>query len=406
MNDRICPACGDPLSGEDRVCPHCGAVFPDPGEVLTTGTILKERYEVQQLLHSGGMSYVYLVKDKSLFDRLCILKEVSERIRSQSHLEKLEGEAMRMAKLSHPGVAVIFDHFVEKDRYFLVVEYIRGKTLSEVLRDRNGRIRQDEVVRWAISICDVVRFMHDQGVIHRDISPDNIMLTSDGSIKFIDFGTLKEFRSIAAGKTAGMGKYGFTPPEQWQGKPVPQSDIFALGATVYQLLTGFLPLSKSVLTGRGPREGDFAPKFPPIRSLNPEVSLMLESVLEKALELEPPRRYATAIDLRDDLVRLYKETPDSQYQSQTTVSLPSRENPAFRSSSKPEAKRRFAVAKTKRKRILNTLQRPAILLPLGACALSGAYMLLLAPIYGGYVAAVAVLAASGITASVAYWRQY
>jgi len=301
-----CPNCGKPYNPGDEVCPDCGLVFPFATEVLAPGTILQGRYEIQELTHTGGMGYIYLAKDKKLYDRLCIVKQVKEPVKSDSDLKKLEEEARRMAKLSHPNVAMILDHFVESGYYFLVVERISGKTLSEIFSERHGQLMEEEVVNWAISICDVISYIHEEGIIHRDISPDNIMLTEAGVIKFVDFGTLRELRYITTRGTAGMGKYGYTPPEQWQGKPTPQSDIFALGATIYYLLTGNLPLSKEYLTGQGPQRQDFSPNFPPIRQKNPEISTELEAVLQKALHLDVSNRYTSAAEFGQALRSLGK----------------------------------------------------------------------------------------------------
>jgi len=301
-----CPNCGKPYNPGDEVCPDCGLVFPFTTDILAPSTVLQARYEIQELTHTGGMGYIYLAKDKKLYDRLCIVKQVKEPVKSDSDLQKLEEEARRMAKLSHPNVAMILDHFVEGDYYFLVVERISGKTLGEVFAQRHGQLTEEEVVNWAISICDVISYIHEEGVIHRDISPDNIMLTDKGVIKFVDFGTLRELRYITTKGTAGMGKYGYTPPEQWQGRPVPQSDIFALSATLYYLLTGSLPLSKEYLSGQGPQKQDFSPSFPPIRTKNPGVSPELEAVLQKALQLDINARYSSATELGQALKRLRK----------------------------------------------------------------------------------------------------
>jgi len=302
-----CPNCGKEYNPGDEVCSDCGLVFPFTTDTLAQGTILQGRYEIQELAHSGGMGYIYLAKDKKLYDRLCIVKQVKEPVRSASDLKKLEEEAHRMAKLSHPNVAMILDHFVEDNHYFLVVERISGKTLSEVFEERHGQLSEDEVVSWAISMCDVISYIHKQDIIHRDISPDNVMLTDEGLIKFVDFGTLRELRYITTKGTAGMGKYGYTPPEQWQGRPVPESDIFALGATVYYLLTGNLPLSKEYLTGQGPQKQDFRPIFPPIRAKNPDISSELEAVLQKALQLGVDNRYPSAAEFGQELRNLATE---------------------------------------------------------------------------------------------------
>jgi len=301
-----CPNCGKEYNPGDEVCPDCGLVFPFTTDVLASGIVLQGRYEIRELSHTGGMGYIYLAKDKKLYERLCIVKQVKEPVKSGADLKKLEEEALRMAKLSHPNVAMILDHFVEDDYYFLIVERISGKTLSEVFEECYGQLTEDEVVSWAISMCDVISYIHKQDIIHRDISPENVMLTDEGIIKFVDFGTLRELRYITTKGTAGMGKYGYTPPEQWQGKPTPRSDIFALGATICYLLTGSLPLSREYLSGQGPQRDDFSPSFPPIRTKNPSVSAELEAVLQKALQLEAGNRYSSAAELGQALRSLGK----------------------------------------------------------------------------------------------------
>jgi serine/threonine protein kinase len=299
-----CPNCNNPYEIGDEVCRTCGFILPMTTAIIPTGKILQTRYEIQELVHSGGMGYVYLATDKRLYDRICIVKQIKEPIKSEAHRKKLEEEALRMSKLNHPNVAMILDHFIDGGYYFLVVERIYGKTMSEVFKEHHSRLTENEVVGWAISICDVVSYLHKEGIVHRDISPDNIMLTNEGSIKFIDFGTLRELRYIVPGGTAGMGKYGYTPPEQWQGKPEFRSDIFALGATIYYLLTGFLPLSREYSTRQAPQKADFNPSFPPIRTKNPNVSPQLEFALQKALRLDVNERYSSVTEFGETLKNL------------------------------------------------------------------------------------------------------
>jgi len=304
-----CPNCNTPYEFGDETCSNCGFTFPYSTSVLPDGTLLRGKYEVQELVHSGGMGYVYLAKDKNLFDRLCVIKQVKDRIQSEEHQEKLEEEAQRMSKLNHPNVAMILDHFVEKGFYFLVVEYIRGKTLSQLYEEGGKPLQESEVVSWATKICDVLIYLHSEGIIHRDVSPDNIMLNSDGVIKFIDFGTLRELRNVNINGTAGMGKFGYTPPEQWQGKPEPRSDIFALGATLYYLLTGFTPRSREYQAGQGPQRTDFYPEFPSVRNLNKFISPQFENILKMALQLEIDNRYSSAEDMKRDIEYLRLHNP-------------------------------------------------------------------------------------------------
>ena len=304
---RVCPKCGSAHEQGDAACGSCGFVFASVSAVLSPGTLLHGRYEIDQLISTGGMGHVYLARDRDVFGRDCVVKQVIEKIESAEHRRRLEEEALRMAILSHPGIAMIIDHFVERGQYFMVVERIRGKTLGDVFKDRHGQIGEAEVVAWAIAICDVIAYLHAEGVVHRDISPDNIMLTDRGSVSLIDFGTLRELRYVAAGGTAGMGKYGYAPPEQWEGNAEPRSDLFALGATLYYLLTGYLPLSDSYQTKQMAVASDRRPEFPPIRTRNGRISRSLESILLKALALDVNDRFTSATEMGEALARLQRE---------------------------------------------------------------------------------------------------
>jgi serine/threonine protein kinase len=250
------------------------------------------------------MGYVYLANDRKVYNRLCIIKQVKERVRTKADRAKLQQEAVRMAGLYHPNVASIYEDFVERGYYFLVVQYIEGRNLNEVLEERGGKIGEAEAVNWAVSMCDVISYIHREGVIHRDISPDNIMLTPDNTIMFIDFGTMRDIQEISSGGTAGAGKFGFTPLEQWLGRPVPQSDIFAIGATIYYLLTGYLPVTAEYKKTSQPEVADYRPEFPPIRTKRPSISRKLEEILQRALSIEVSTRYQAAQELKTGLAEL------------------------------------------------------------------------------------------------------
>lgn len=301
-----CPYCGNDYKLGEELCVYCGGELPPDTGVLGPSTVLHGRYEIERFVTAGGMGSVYFARDKNVFGKKCVVKQIKERVTSDAVLRRLQEEAQRMAELAHPNVAEIHDHFVEDGRYYLVVEYVPGRTLDEIFSERSGALQEQEVVNWAIQACGVLEHLHKKNHVHRDVSPDNLMATEEGTIMFIDFGTTRELQRIAQG-TAGAGKYGYTPPEQWQGRPVPQSDIFALGATMYHLLTGFLPLSKECLSGQGPLKRDFSPDFPPIRTMNHSVSEELEVILDKALELDVSKRYQSAEDMKADLVALGKE---------------------------------------------------------------------------------------------------
>jgi hypothetical protein len=308
---------------------------------------------------------------------------------------------------------MIFDHFVDDSYYFLVVERISGRTLSEVFNESHGQLIEDEVVRWGIAICDVVAYIHKEGIVHRDISPDNIMLTDEGSIKFIDFGTLREFRYIASSGTAGMGKYGYSPPEQWQGRPEPRSDIFALGATIYYLLTGFLPLSHAYLIGQPPQKDDFYPAFPPIREKKPNISPRLETILQKALQLDIDNRYSTPVEMRqalEDLAQvLRRSSRNKSEKSQPNETKRARsEIPDKRSAERPPKIRINGLSDTsiRWKTASDALQHPFTILPLAFCLLSLSYVSLLSPILGGGLLVSLLTLASGIACIWSFRTQY
>jgi serine/threonine protein kinase len=407
MVDLRCPRCNRTYRTGEISCPNCGYSFSSHGEILHSGDVLLNRYQIEKLIYTGSMSYVYVAKDRNLFDRTCVIKQVREPIDSEARYQLLQEEAQRMSSLNHPRIAIIFDHFVENNYYFIVVEYIPGKTLNGVYKQRRGVLREDEVVGWAVAMCEVLVYLHSLEVIHRDISPDNIMLTDDGEIKFIDFGTIREVKSVSRGGTAGMGKFGFTPPEQWQGKPVPQSDLFAMGATIYQLLTGYLPLSQSYVLSGTPQKDDYFPQFPPIRERNPNLSAGLEKILARSLQLEVSQRYADAKEMLGELIALQKE--EEPYPSPTVV-LPSEEDADHNSPLIPEKTIDVEITLTesivKRKAFSETMQRIEMLVPLAICAIAFCYLILLSPIFGGGWLAVAAIAITALIAVALFMAKY
>ena len=138
-----CPNCKEPYTESDKACQHCGYALSLPDGVLAPGTILQDRYEIQELLHTGDISYVYLAKDSKLYDRYCIVKQVKEPIESNADIGAFEQTILEIAKLSIPNIAMVLDHFVEGHHYFLVVEHITGKTLSMVFEENTERITEE-----------------------------------------------------------------------------------------------------------------------------------------------------------------------------------------------------------------------------------------------------------------------
>ncbi len=291
------------------MCPHCGYTLSNLPEILSPGTLLQGRYEIQEPPHTGETSYIYIAKDKKLYDRRCIIKQIKEPIKTNAEIERLKQVILGMAGLTIPNVAMVLDHFVEGEYYFLIVEYIAGKNLSEVYQENQGQLAEEEIIRWAISMCDIANSIHKQGITHGEIGARTVMLTEEGFIKFVDLGIFRQLYDITKGDKSNVLQLGTTSQEQKPEKPDPQSDIYAIGVTIYYLLTGYMlaledypehPESPKRISGI---------QFPPVREKNPHVSQELEAVLQKALHMDTNRRYSSATELSLDLKNLIRKAP-------------------------------------------------------------------------------------------------
>lgn len=210
----------------------------EPGRVMRNGTLKVVRH-----LALGGLSAVYLCQ---LDDRkLVVLKEAvvsddtTESAQAKAR-EMLEREASMLLKLNHANVVRVLDHFTEQGRDYVMLDYVCGQDLRQLVR-QNGPQKEGVVLTWALQMVAALKYLHEQDppVIHRDFTPDNLVLCDDGSVVVIDFGAANEFISTATGTF--VGKHAFIAPEQFRGKAVLQSDIYAFGCTLYFLLTGKEP---------------------------------------------------------------------------------------------------------------------------------------------------------------------
>lgn len=267
---------------------------------LTPGTELQhKRYRVEKAVAKGGMGAVYRGFDQH-FKRPCAIKEMldnfsNEEDREQS-LQWFEREAHMLLDLHHAAIPKVFDFFAENGHNYLVMEYVDGKTLAEVLEEE-GQPRglpEVRVRKWAAQICSVLAYLHNQNppVIFRDLKPSNIMVTSDDKVKLIDFGIARSFQG---GRQATViMTLGYAPPEQLEGKPIPKSDIYALGATLHRLLT------RHEATNNKPSIFD----FPTIRSLRPEISPTFDALIGRALQKDSQARWTSAGEMEQAILRL------------------------------------------------------------------------------------------------------
>ncbi len=266
--------------------------------LLRAGEVLQGRYRIERVLGAGGMSTVYLALDLrfSQVRRLCAIKEMishipDPRMRALAQ-QSFEREAALLATLSHPAIPKIYDYFVEGERSYLVMEYIPGQDLETLLRRTEGMLPVEEVVNWAVQICDVLHYLHSQQppIIFRDLKPSNIMVDPYGRVFLVDFGIAKVFQAGQRGTM--IGTEGYSPPEQYRGVADPRTDIYALGATLHHLLTR-----------QDPRlEPPFSFHERPIRRVNPAVPEALAQVVMRALEYDPERRFQSALEMKQALL--------------------------------------------------------------------------------------------------------
>ncbi|MDQ2975890.1 MAG: protein kinase [Acidobacteriota bacterium] len=269
---------------------------------LVTDTVLQDRYRIVRQLGRGGMGAVYEAVDQ----RLGITVALKETLSSESSMRKqFEHEARLLAGMQHPALPRVSDHFVEGNRAFLVMEYIGGTDLARIISQQPGPFPCDQVIAWADQLLDALIYLHtrDRQVIHRDIKPHNLKLTATGQIALLDFGLAKAQPSDAS-VTHSQAFYGYTrhyaPLEQIQDQRTdPRSDIYALGATLYHLLTGIKPpdamVRASALLNAEPDPLSAANKIH--AAVGPEIS----AILNKAMAQKPENRYETASEFREAL---------------------------------------------------------------------------------------------------------
>lgn len=274
--------------------------------MLKEGDVLNSRYKVQQLIGKGGMSSVYLATDMNLHNKLWAVKEVNKNATDQAGRpieQSLATEANLLSKLDHPMIVNIAD-IITTDKYiYVVMDYVEGKSLDKVVREE-GPQSEEDVQNWMIQICDALDYLHKQDppIIYRDMKPSNIMLRPDGYVKLIDLGVAREYKDQSRKDTIAFGTEGYAPPEQYgKAQTDPRADIYALGATMWHLLSGEAPQEYPL---------------PDIRTKNPKVREGFAHVIvPKCCQLEREARYQNCDELVADL-EVYHELTRSYYNEQ------------------------------------------------------------------------------------------
>lgn len=259
------------------------------GGMLKVGDLIDGKYKILNEIGRGGMSTVYLAINEKA-NKPWAVKEVRKNGISNRELVKqsLMVEINLLKKLKHKGLPSIVDIIDQQDNYLIVMDYIEGITLENIMQEE-GVQPQEKVVDWAIQLCDVLQYLHTRkpAIIYRDMKPSNIMLRSDGSVVLIDFGTAREFKERHVEDTTCLGTQGYAAPEQFggMGQTDERTDIYSLGATMYRLVTG-----------HNPSEPPY--EMYPITHWNPGLSTGLEGIIAKCTSKDPKSRYQSVQEVR------------------------------------------------------------------------------------------------------------
>ncbi len=268
--------------------------------MIVKGSKINDRYQIIKTLGEGGMANVYLAHD-TILDRNVAVKVLRGDLASdEKFVRRFQREALSASSLSHPNIVEMYDVGEDDGQYYIVMEYVDGKTLKQVLKQR-GHLSITEVVDIMLQLTDGMAHAHDAYIIHRDIKPQNIMILSNGMIKITDFGVATALNSTQLTQTNSvMGTVHYLPPEQAQGKgSTIRSDIYSMGIMMYELLTGLVPY-------KGDNAVEIALKhlkepLPSVRKANSSIPQSIENVIIRATAKNPKNRYVDAREMHEDL---------------------------------------------------------------------------------------------------------
>jgi predicted Ser/Thr protein kinase len=312
------------------------------------GDLIADRYELEELVGTGGMSSVFRAHDRQLERRVAIKILHEHYAEDPEYLERFRREARAVARLSHPNIVTVIDRGDDGGRQYIVFEHVEGENLKELVL-RSGRLSVRRALELALAVADGLAFAHDHGLVHRDVKPQNVLLSSEGEVKVTDFGIARslhmEHGVTQTGTVLGTGEY--LAPEQASGKPVsPATDVYSLGVVLWELLAGDVPFVGDNFVAVALRHVNEPP--PPLRERRPDVSPRLDAAVQRALAKDPARRFpsmnAFAKELRACLAEAEGQAappppPPPEDDLAMTVVTPPAPAPA-RPRSRPPARRR------------------------------------------------------------------
>ena len=268
--------------------------------MLTKGQKVNERYEIVKTIGEGGMANVYLAKDTILSRNVAVKVLRGDLSSDEKFIRRFQREALSVSNLSHPNIVEVYDVGEEDGQYYIVMEYIEGKTLKQLIHKR-GALTIPEVIDIMSQLTDGLAHAHEAYIIHRDIKPQNIMILDNGEVKITDFGIAVAMNATQLTQTNSvMGTVHYLPPEQANGKSATvKTDIYSLGILMYELLTGSVPF-------KGDNAVEIAlkhmkEKLPSVRKQNPLIPQSIENILLKACAKNPRNRYDSVRQMHDDL---------------------------------------------------------------------------------------------------------
>lgn len=275
--------------------------------MIIKGTKINNRYSIIRTLGEGGMANVYLAYD-TILDRNVAVKVLrGDLATDEKFVRRFQREALSASNLYHPNIVQIYDFDSEDGQYYIVMEYVEGKTLKQLLK-RRGSLTITEVIDIMSQVTDGMAHAHDSYIIHRDIKPQNIMILDNGMIKITDFGIAMALNSTQLTQTNSvMGSVHYLPPEQAAGKgSTIRSDIYSMGILMYELLTGQVPY-------KGDNAVEIALKhlkepLPSIRKILPELPQSIENIILKATAKNPQNRYKDAREMHQDIITALDES--------------------------------------------------------------------------------------------------
>lgn len=305
----FCHACGQPLQTHLSTIHSLasGSTMSSSTGLLPSNHQLKQRYAILGRIGQGGMGAVYKAEDTLFHNRLVAVKEMSQSGLGAQEVsdaaEAFKSEAHMLAGLDHPSLPKIYDYFIDAGRWYLVMDFIEGETLEGYMEKKGGKLSVQETLEMSIQLCTVLIYLHNRqpAIIFRDLKPSNVMRAHNARIFLIDFGIARHFKVGQTKDTSAFGSAGYAAPEQYgKAQTGPYSDIYSLGATLHQCITGDNPAHTPF-------------KFASLRARNQAVSADLETLVLQMVAIEAEKRPVTMAEVKKELARLANQPAQSGY---------------------------------------------------------------------------------------------